>query len=335
MLDILQPVFIIEFKALCDSVFSSSVFFFFSAIANNIIRAIEGSRRTILILSPNYISSEWCRMEYQKAQYEMLKLKHKIIPIVFEDISDVPGMDKNLKTIIDTVTYIKWPGDDESVSDKKLAKFWKLLELSMPKKRSDYKRSLSSSESYSSEVPLTSVSEQCFNGMSSLSGDSKRGNHVSGYDVRNSDKQDFIEVSLPSPDCQFRFPELHQYNLGDVFTIPLTPPLEIRREKDHIVNSGNDATGKINNEETLTEGEVISKFSRRNSSLYSWRKSNLGHETQSEDPADSKESKFSSPREQKINPFITSDDHIVEIREGGSGITITPRPRLFAEQLTI
>lgn len=107
-------------------------FYLFSAIANNVIRAIENSRRTIMILSPNYIDSEWCRMEYQKAQHEMLKLKHKIIPVVLEDISSSKFIDKNLKTILNTVTYLEWPGHDHS---KKLDRFWKHLELSMPKKR--------------------------------------------------------------------------------------------------------------------------------------------------------------------------------------------------------
>lgn len=101
------------------------------AIANNIVRAIESSRRTIMILSPEYVQSEWCRMEYQKAQHEMLKLKHKIIPIVLEDITKFKDVDTNLKSIISSVTYLEWPGHDNS---KKTERFWKKLELSLPKK---------------------------------------------------------------------------------------------------------------------------------------------------------------------------------------------------------
>ncbi|CAL1545382.1 unnamed protein product, partial [Lymnaea stagnalis] len=88
-------------------------------IANNIIHAIENSRRTIMVLSPSYVASEWCRMEYQKAQHEMLRLKHKIIPIVLEDVSSMPEMDANLRTIIDTVTYIEWPGEEEPSTSKR------------------------------------------------------------------------------------------------------------------------------------------------------------------------------------------------------------------------
>lgn len=84
-----------------------------------------------MIISRNYIESEWCRLEYQKAQHEMLKLKHRIIPIILDDISKVKH-DKNLKAILNSVTYIEWPGESDS---KKLEKFWKQLKLSMPKRQ--------------------------------------------------------------------------------------------------------------------------------------------------------------------------------------------------------
>jgi hypothetical protein len=109
------------------------ILFLFLAIANNIVSAIERSRRTIMILTPEYVQSEWCRMEYQKAQHEMLQLKHKIIPIVLADLSEVKDIDTNLKSIMNSVTYLEWPGNENS---KRTDKFWKKLELSLPKKSS-------------------------------------------------------------------------------------------------------------------------------------------------------------------------------------------------------
>ena len=41
-------------------------------------------------------------------------------------------MDKGLRYILDTITYIKWPGTDNS---KEESQFWERLRLSMPKKR--------------------------------------------------------------------------------------------------------------------------------------------------------------------------------------------------------
>ncbi|XP_041358469.1 uncharacterized protein LOC121375221 [Gigantopelta aegis] len=102
-------------------------------IANNIIWAIESSRRTILVLTPNYLESEFTRFEWQRAHTEMLKLKHKVVPIILNSITDVrSNMDGTMKTILDSITYIEWPGVD---NDKALKKFWKQLELSMPKKK--------------------------------------------------------------------------------------------------------------------------------------------------------------------------------------------------------
>ncbi|XP_067678317.1 protein draper-like [Haliotis asinina] len=103
-------------------------------IANNIIEAVENSRRTIMILTPSYIQSEFCRFEYQRAQHEMLKRKQRIIPIVLQDITkDRVYMDETLCTILDSITYIEWPRDR---NEKKVDKFWKRVELSMPKRRS-------------------------------------------------------------------------------------------------------------------------------------------------------------------------------------------------------
>ncbi|OWF36139.1 neurogenic locus notch homolog protein 2-like [Mizuhopecten yessoensis] len=108
-------------------------------IANNIINAIDNSRRTILILTPRYVTSEFTRFEYQVAQHEMLKRKHKIIPILLEDIADVnDNMDPNLKQIIKSVTYLAYPGADST--EKKIDHFWKKLTLSMPKKRATEER---------------------------------------------------------------------------------------------------------------------------------------------------------------------------------------------------
>ena len=65
----------------------------------------------------------------------MLKRKHRIIPIVLEGLSQMNfSMDKNLKGIIDSVTYIEWPGEGEDISRKR-DKFWKQLQLSLPKKK--------------------------------------------------------------------------------------------------------------------------------------------------------------------------------------------------------
>ncbi|XP_052777288.1 protein eyes shut homolog [Mya arenaria] len=104
-------------------------------ITNNIIHAVENSRRTILIVSPNYLASNFAKFEWQTAQQRMLERRHRIIPILLEDVSSYhESMDPNLRQILASVTYIEWP-HDETATQKKTDKFWKRIELSMPKKK--------------------------------------------------------------------------------------------------------------------------------------------------------------------------------------------------------
>ena len=79
----------------------------------------------------------------------MLKRKHRIIPILLEDISSVKAtMDKNLKGIMDSVTYLEWPGVS---CEKKEEKFWKRLTLSLPKKKeSSFESNIMSSGGFDS-----------------------------------------------------------------------------------------------------------------------------------------------------------------------------------------
>ena len=79
----------------------------------------------------------------------MLKRKHRIIPILLEDISSVKAtMDTNLKGIIDSVTYLEWPGIS---CEKKEEKFWKRLTLSLPKKKeSSFESNIKSSSGFDS-----------------------------------------------------------------------------------------------------------------------------------------------------------------------------------------
>lgn len=105
-------------------------------ITDNITDSVKKSRRTLLIISPAFVSSTWCKFEYQMALQEMLHEKHRILPIIIGDVSQLKGkMDDTLKSILNTVTWLEYPGKD--ASDQEQEKFWKRLSLSLPKKRPD------------------------------------------------------------------------------------------------------------------------------------------------------------------------------------------------------
>ena len=73
---------------------------------------------------------------------------------MYKDISKCSVIDKNLKTILNTVTYLEWPEDENT---RKVEKFWKQLELTLPKKRTSSSTSSSGLEDLSSPSNLTSI----------------------------------------------------------------------------------------------------------------------------------------------------------------------------------
>ncbi|CAL1543834.1 unnamed protein product [Lymnaea stagnalis] len=145
-------------------------------LSETILTAVEKSRRTIMVITPDYVGNEWSRFEYLIAQHETLKLNQRIIPIILEKIDQKDlTVNKSLKHILQSVKCLQYPqmksikdakseniahhssclsGEKPSnlssisnpitsvsksketlVTDKKEEKFWKRLELTMPKKK--------------------------------------------------------------------------------------------------------------------------------------------------------------------------------------------------------
>ncbi|XP_063422612.1 toll-like receptor Tollo [Mytilus trossulus] len=78
-----------------------------ACIAENIINSVENSRYTLLILSLNFIESEWCQMEFQKAFHQTLKHRRHLLVLLIEDI-DFSLLDYDLRFFLQTYTYLKY-----------------------------------------------------------------------------------------------------------------------------------------------------------------------------------------------------------------------------------
>lgn len=73
-----------------------------------IIRSVAESRRTIIVLSPNYVESVWGTMEFRTAHHTAVKENvSRVIVIIYGDVN-TQNIDTELKSYIDMNTYIKW-----------------------------------------------------------------------------------------------------------------------------------------------------------------------------------------------------------------------------------
>ncbi|XP_071512333.1 protein toll isoform X2 [Panulirus ornatus] len=92
-------------------------------IQNQIDQSIEASRRTIVILSSNFIENVWGQLEFKTAHSKALKDKtNRIIVIVFGELPPESELDEELKLYLSTRTYLQWRD----------TKFWDKLRYAMP-----------------------------------------------------------------------------------------------------------------------------------------------------------------------------------------------------------
>ena len=93
------------------------------AITKNIMTAIQYSRRTILVLSPDFIKSGWCDLEFQVAHQRALEDRSNFLIVVLLKEVDRKDLDETLNLYMKTKTYV-------NAGDKW---FWQKMLYAMPK----------------------------------------------------------------------------------------------------------------------------------------------------------------------------------------------------------
>ncbi|CAC5415051.1 unnamed protein product [Mytilus coruscus] len=75
-------------------------------ISNNIIKSVENSHHTILLISNDFLTSEWCMMEFRTALQKILQDKNRHMILIMKDIVTTDNIDPDLKTCINCHTHL-------------------------------------------------------------------------------------------------------------------------------------------------------------------------------------------------------------------------------------
>uniref|UniRef100_A0A090X7P0 Putative toll-like receptor 6 n=1 Tax=Ixodes ricinus TaxID=34613 RepID=A0A090X7P0_IXORI len=98
-------------------------------IQDIIHEAVACSRRTVLLLSENFVQSEWCRWEFRVAHHQALEDNINRLIVIVVDEAASNAVDDELRIYMQATNYLRW-GETH---------FWDKLLYSLPKKDSHRK----------------------------------------------------------------------------------------------------------------------------------------------------------------------------------------------------
>nr|QDE10502.1 toll-like receptor 21 [Lateolabrax maculatus] len=98
-------------------------------IVDNIVSAVYSSRKTICVVSRNFMSSEWCSLEIQLASYRLFDEHRDVLLLVFlEQMSERQlSSYHRMRKVMLQKTYLQWPGSDCTDPAQAQDLFWKQL----------------------------------------------------------------------------------------------------------------------------------------------------------------------------------------------------------------
>ncbi|XP_028326142.1 toll-like receptor 21 [Gouania willdenowi] len=98
-------------------------------IVDNIVSAVYSSRKTVCVVSRNFLQSEWCSLEMQLASYRLFDEHRDVLLLVFlHPISERQlSSYHRMRKVMLKKTYLQWPGMDCTDPAKAQELFWTQL----------------------------------------------------------------------------------------------------------------------------------------------------------------------------------------------------------------
>jgi hypothetical protein len=82
-------------------------------VNDNIMQAIASSRKTLILMSKDFLKSEWCIFEMNMARMESIKTGRNVVCLVKLEDFPVEGLPLEILDIIRQQTYIERPENDD------------------------------------------------------------------------------------------------------------------------------------------------------------------------------------------------------------------------------
>ncbi|XP_063237168.1 uncharacterized protein LOC134539275 [Bacillus rossius redtenbacheri] len=78
-------------------------------ITSNIVGAMQNSRNTIVVLTDNFVKSQWCKWELEMANHKLFEESREFLVLIELERLDRSELPRHLKYLMDTRTYLEWP----------------------------------------------------------------------------------------------------------------------------------------------------------------------------------------------------------------------------------
>ncbi|XP_061530302.1 toll-like receptor 21 [Phycodurus eques] len=98
-------------------------------IVDNIVTAVYSSRKTICVVSRNFLQSEWCSLEIQLASYRLFDEHRDVLLLIFlEPVSERQMSSYHrMRKVMLKKTYLQWPASDCVNPEQAQELFWNQL----------------------------------------------------------------------------------------------------------------------------------------------------------------------------------------------------------------